>query len=114
MKISAAINRIIADAKSTGLLLSASTNRALVSAKKGLFVVINYLSDTSKAYDALSINATKNLYNASSTLDSINLSLNKSESDVTSSSDNGSLLIQNYVDNSFYFAEDYVGNKHTF
>lgn len=35
-------------------------------------------------------------------------------SDATSSSDNGSLVSQNYVDNGDYFAEDYVGTKITF
>jgi hypothetical protein len=36
------------------------------------------------------------------------------KSDTISSADAGFLLNQDYVDNPFYFADDYVGTKRTF
>jgi hypothetical protein len=41
-------------------------------------------------------------------------SFGKSSSDSASSSDSGTLLNQGYVDNPYYFADDYVGAKRTF
>lgn len=40
--------------------------------------------------------------------------LGKGESDTLAGSDSGTLLNQDYVDNPFYFADDYVGDKRTF
>lgn len=218
MKIQAAINRVIADAKSTRLLLSASSGRVLAAIERGLFVILRYIRDTASAVEtlaknigkrftdsaepsdqsslnigkaasdqsavsdniesidlskvlsdiagatddlngeaipgddqtiqfiksvsnvgsvtelkSLSVNKTlsdstlvadvidelslitaKSLYNAGNVSDTNTLAFNKIEGEAIASSDNGSLLSQDYVDNPYYFAEDYVGTKRTF
>jgi hypothetical protein len=56
----------------------------------------------------------KSLFDNGVLLDQPALNVDKVLGDAISSSDNGSLLSQNYVSSGDYFAEDYVGTKITF
>lgn len=64
--------------------------------------------------DDQTIQFVKVLTESSSTSDSDVKLIGKVHSDSASSSDSGSLLNQGYVDNPYYFADDYVGAKRTF
>lgn len=125
MKIKATINRLI------GAIVS---QRLVASVVTGLFVLIQRLTDSASTTDQHNISASKatsdNTFTSddeqvmsfvkvrtegvSAISDNAVLSPGKSSSDSALSSDSGSLLIQDYVNDPLYFADDYVGTKATF
>jgi hypothetical protein len=72
------------------------------------------LTDSSAVTEATVIAFTRPLSDGSSAAEADVKSFGKSSSDSASSSDSGTLLNQDYVDNPYYFADDYVGAKRTF
>lgn len=126
------------------LLISAVAKRLLASANSkrlifqdvlvGLYVNFRQLFDALTVSETIAKNVGKSVLEESQTVSdsaSINFGLTasqefvqvsesiaklsgKSASDTLSSVDSGTLLNQDYVDNPYYFADDYVGSKRIF
>ena len=78
------------------------------------FAATKPLSDSSTAAEAKVLAFAKPFTDGSSAAESDIKSFGKIRSDSALSSDSGTLLNQDYVDNPNYFADDYVGAKRTF
>ena len=78
------------------------------------FIAIRSFSETPTVSDDKSISAGKLLSNFATPTDVFSYIAGKNSYDTLSASDSGQGLKQDYVDNGFYFAEDYVGSKFTF
>lgn len=78
------------------------------------FAIAKSLTDTASISDTPSKNVSKILANSATITDSDVIDFLAGKSDSATVSEAGSLLNQDYVDNGFYFAEDYVGLSRTF
>lgn len=78
------------------------------------FAIAKSLTDTASVTDTPSKNVSKILADSANISDSDVIDFLAGKSDSATVSEAGSLLNQGYVDNGFYFAEDYVGSSRTF
>jgi hypothetical protein len=125
------MNHLLAISKR--ILSSNTSKRIIISALRfGIFLKILGKSDAAAVSEAISktlskpfsesigaadnvaLSASKNLQDASSMSDAVLKLVTMSKGDTMQSSDAGYALNQDYVDNPFYFADDYVGVKQTF
>ena len=73
------------------------------------------IEDSSQASESVAISfAIGSIADLLQVAESLAKVLQKGESDTLAGSDSGTLLNQDYVDNPFYFADDYVGDKRIF
>lgn len=78
------------------------------------FAATKALADSGSVTEASILGFGRPLTDVGSAAEADVKSFGKSSSDSASSSDSGTLLNQDYVDNPNYFADDYVGAKRTF
>jgi hypothetical protein len=90
--------------------LVVSFNRAFES----MVIATDDIGGEATTDDDQTIQFFKQLTNLTQTMDSAIRFAGKAVSDILGTADFGTLLNQDYVDNPFYFAEDYVGVKRTF
>ncbi len=78
------------------------------------FIASRSFSETSTISDSSSISTDKPVSEALTSTDLFSYLADKYSYDTLSAADSGEGLKQDYVDNGFYFAEDYVGSKFNF
>lgn len=75
---------------------------------------VRSFADTATATDAIAKDAGKGLADTYGATDTVSKEAGKGLADTATMSDSGTVLSQDYVDDPFYFADDYVGTKRTF
>jgi hypothetical protein len=79
-----------------------------------LAAFLRSFSNTAQTTDSKTFSVGKNLDETPATSDTAVKSTGLSKSDTMAAGSAGTVLNQDYVDNAFYFADDYVGVKRTF
>lgn len=104
----------ISEAIDIVLSKSVSLSDTVSSIDELAFAIAKSLTDTASVTDTPSKNVSKILADSANISDSDVIDFLAVKTDSATVSEAGSLISQGYVDNNFYFAEDYVGSSRNF